>query len=308
MATLRRLVRWGLLILVVLAVTYAGLDRLPGDAVTSRGTSMTPAEIAQRRRELGLDQPLLARFLDWAGAATHGDLGVSLHSGVPVAGLLPVPLANSATLCVLALLIGTVLGTALGGVAGLQPGSRTDGALATAGVAVLACPEFVLAAGLALLFGTVLGIFPTVSLAPVGETVLADPIILGLPTMTLALICAASLSRAVRGVVAREVALPHVEAARLAGLAPAHILLRHVLPGCRVPVAQAVAVLVPATLGGAVVVEKVFGYPGIGSLLVDAVIARDAPVAMAVAVLLIALSAVGYATADLLGDRDRARS
>lgn len=299
-----RVVRWPALALGAVVATFVGLDLLPGDAV-SVAQSHTGADIAAaRRHDLGLDRPLLSRFLTWVQHAVCGDFGDSFQSGVPVTALIPKPLVNSLTISVLALVLGITLGIFLGAWSGFRPGTTTDTAVTTLGITLLSVPQFVLALGLALLFGTLLGILPTVSLAPMSGWAVLAPRIIILPALTLSLITLATISRSVRGVVENEMRKPYVSAAQSNGLSTPYILFRHVLPGCSAAVAQSIVITAPAILGETVVVEQSFGYPGIGSLLVSSVSARDIPVTMAISVVLIALAAVGYASADLIRSKE----
>ena len=160
-------------------------------------------------------------------------------------------------------------------------------------------PEFVVATGAVLLFASVLGWLPAVSLVPAGGSTLERPEILVLPVLTIVIVGSAMLIRLVRPVVAREAASAHVEAARLAGLHPARVLLRHLIPGALAPAAQASAVVVPYLVGGTVIVERAFSYPGLGSILVQAISNREQGLLMACALIVVPITVLAYRTADL---------
>lgn len=300
MNRLLRPLRWVILGVIMLAAVYAGVCALPGDVVGVRSPTLTAEAAAARRHQLGLDQPVAERFLNWFTGLLQGDLATSSQSGRPVAELIALPVQNSIALATAALVIGLTVGIVAGAAAGYRQGGAVDGGITTLGVIVMACPEFILGTLLALVLGTMTGLLPTVVLAPVGQTVLADPIVMGLPTITLAVMCAATLSRSVRGVIAREMRLPYVASAQMSGIAPTRILFRHILPGCVSPIVQASVTQLPVVFGGAVVVEKIFGFPGIGALFVNSIASRDVPLAMAAALVLMTVSALAYATADAI--------
>lgn len=184
--------------------------------------------------------------------------------------------------------------------AGLDVGGWRDQVLSSAALAAICAPEFVVATAMVLLFSSILGWLPAVSLPPAGGGVLSRPEILVLPALTITIVGSATLLRLVRPVIARQAATPHVEAARLAGLAPLHVLWRHLLPGALAPAMQASAMLVPYLIGGTVIVERAFAYPGLGSVLVQAVSAREPGLLMACALVVVGVTVCAYRLADLV--------
>lgn len=289
------------LILLVSLLMFVGLDLLPGDAAAqAQGLTGTAPSVAAQRSAWGLDRPVLLRYLDWLGGVLTGDLGTTLSTGRPVAQMLAGPLGRSALLAGLALVASLAVGIGAGLVAGLRADRPADRAVSVLSLAAVCTPEFVVGVALVSVFAAGLRALPAVSLVPVGGTVADRPEILVLPVLTLTVAAGASLARLVRPVVRTQAAAAHVEAARLAGLPGRHVLTRHLLPGAVGPIAVLAAMIVPYLLGGAVVVETVFGYPGLGSLLVTAVTAREPAVVMAVGMLLVLVTLVGYAGAELL--------
>ncbi|NJP43550.1 ABC transporter permease [Streptomyces sp. PRB2-1] len=293
------------------ALLFAALQAVPGDAATTLlGQNATPAELAATRHRLGLDEPAPVRYLRWIEGAVHGDLGASFQSGRPVAAVLAQPLLNSLVLAAAAFAAGAVLAVTSGLVTGLRPGSRTDTALSTASVAVLSTPVLVWASGACVVFAGLLGWLPAVSLPPFGGTPLARPVVLVLPAGTLALFGGAWAGRLIRAAVADAARLPHVEAARLAGLPRRRVLVRHLLPSALAPCAQALASMAALLVGGTAVVEQTFGYPGLGQLLVASVHDHDTPLTEGAALVVVALVTLGFAAADfsgLLADPRRGR-
>src|SRR5215470_17212083 len=266
-------------LIAVSVVLFAGSEVVPGDAASaSLGVNSTPAEVAAVRADWGLDRPLPQRYAGWAVGALHGDLGRSLISHSPVSALVAGPLADSALLVGLAGVATVALALLLGLAAGLRPGSRLDRAVSATAVLTVSIPSFVLAGLLVLAFSSTLGLLPAVSLVPLGGTPLDRPQVLVLPVLSLVLFGTAWASRLVRGCVVDANAAANVEAARLAGLPERTVLRRHLLPAIAPPCAQAFGWLVAGLFGGTAVVERVFDYPGLSGVLVDAVRHHDAPV------------------------------
>ncbi|MFD4365851.1 ABC transporter permease [Rhodococcus sp. NPDC058521] len=296
---LGRLLLGALLLFGVSAVVFFGVAALPGDAATQAAGLASPERVQQLQSEFGLTEPAWQRYLSWWHGVVDGSFGTSLPTGQPVSELLGEPLTASLVLGAAAGLIVLTLGTGAGIWAGVRPGSRPDRVVSTAALLALCSPEFVLATLVIVIFAKQLNWFPSVSLVPVGGTVLTDPSILVLPAVSLGIYAAGAMARLVRAAVRVAYEQPHVEAAVLAGIHPRLIVWRHVLPSAWGPIAQVSAQFLPYVLGGAVVVERVFGYPGVGSLLVDRVAARDEATVLTIVMLLSTLTVLGYVAADV---------
>jgi peptide/nickel transport system permease protein len=282
-------------------VLFAAAEVLPGDAAAAAlGASATPADVARMHAELGLDRPVLVRYGDWIGAAFSGDLGHSLVDRRPVAEIISGPLADTLLLAGVCALLTVVLALAIGIAAGLRPGGLLDRLLSGGAVTLVSVPQFVTAGILTLVFSSWLGVLPAVSLVPFGEPLLAHPEALVLPVAALTLFSASWASRMVRAAVVDAAAAPHVEAARLAGLSPARVVLRHLLPTAAGPCAQVFGWLAGTLVGGTAVVEKVFNYPGLSRELVAAVQHHDAAVLEGIGLLMAAAVVGGLLLADLL--------
>ncbi|KUJ68441.1 ABC transporter permease [Streptomyces albus subsp. albus] len=286
----------------LLALVFAAVEILPGDAAdatSERGESA--ADTARRRELLGLDRPVAERFLDWMTALPTGDLGTSAR-GEPVRDLLSGPFPNTLLLGGLALLATVTVSLALGCWAALRPGRAVDRTVSAMATAVLALPEFVVAVGLVLVFALWTDLLPAVTTVNAqGEP--ASWRMLILPVCALALPQIGWNTRIVRAALADEAKAPHVETAVLDGL-PAHrVLTRHVLPGALPAIAAGAATSTGMLLGGAVVVETVFNYPGIGGVLAGAVADRDTPVIAGVVVITGAVITGVLLLADLVRAR-----
>ncbi|MEV0198747.1 ABC transporter permease [Nonomuraea sp. NPDC050691] len=265
------------LLTALLALVFAVVEALPGDAADATSERGDDAgDVARRRALLGLDQPVAVRFLRWMAGLPTGDLGMSAR-GEPVWRLLSGPLPNTLLLGGLALALTVLAALGLGCRAALRPGSTTDRVISASATAVLALPEFVIAVALVLVLALWAGVLPAATTAgPDGAP--ASWTMLVLPVLALAIPQIGWNARIVRGALADEAKAPHVAAAVLDGLPPRRILTHHLLPGALPAVAAGVATSTGMLLGGAVAVETIFNYPGVGALLAGAVADRDTPV------------------------------
>lgn len=300
-AAATRLLGAAMLLAVVSVALFAAVDVLPGDAASQAlAGSGSPEEVAALRRELGYDRPAVHRYLDWVGGVLRGDAGTSAVTRTPVGPLLSDRAQASLVLGGAALAAIAVLGVGAGLLAGSRPGGRRDRVISAVAMTVTSVPEFAIAALLVAVFAFGLGWLPPVSLLPAAGGPLRHPEVLVLPAATLALYGGAYAARLIRAVVADVAVSPHVESARVAGLPEWTVLRRHVLPSVRGPVAQVLALLVPYVVGGALVVETVFGYPGLGNMLAGAVQARDAVQVEAAGMVLATAAVVGFVLAELV--------
>lgn len=282
---------------VTVVLAFWVVDMLPGDAATASFVTTDASLLALRRAELGLDRPVAVRFLEWLGGMLRGDPGLSA-SGIPVVDQIREPLMRTALLLLAAIPVVAVVGIGGGVLAGSRAGSRADRSTSLTAAVLLATPEFVIAVVLVTVLSIQLGLLPPVSLVPLGGSPLDRPHILVLPAVTAGLAVGAWLQRTVRAVVAAEAARPHVRAARLAGIPPLTVVVRHLLPGATGPIVQLSALAVPGLIGAALVVEVAFGYSGAGELLVTLIAGRDTlPVAT-----LVTVAAGVTATALLVAD------
>ena len=305
---LSRILLFAISLIFTCLLVFLALEALPGDAATQRlGLQATPERVAELTQQYGLDKPVLYRFVLWCAHALQGDFGTVLASGLPVADAMVGPLARTGVIFAISLVLVIVVGTAGGIFAGLHGGKAADKIVSTLALAVVGTPEFVVGFFLILVFATQLGWFPAVSLLPVGSGSMFDkPIIMVLPIVAISLIGACTLVRPVRAVVERENQTLHVESARLSGLPERRVIVKNLLPGIIAPVAQSAASVVPYLIGGTVIIESLFSFPGLGTLLVNAVLNREPDLLMACSAVVIAVSLAAFWIADGLG-RGRSR-
>lgn len=298
----RRVLRAIVLLLVVSVALFASVAVLPGDPATViLGVLATQSQIDALRHELRLDEPAPKRYLHWLSRAARGDLGKSVGTQTPVTELIGARIGATVTLGLIAFALVVVISLALGLWTGSRPGERADTAVSTASLLFLSVPEFVVAGLLLAILAFWLGLLAPVSLIPAGDGAIEHPELLVLPVLAVALPAAAWATRLVRASVFDAHRLAHVEAARLSGLGERRVLVRHLLPSALGPIAQAYAVLAGFVVGGTVVVENIFGYPGLGTLLVQAVAQRNVPLVQGLGLLMAAVVIASFLLADLVG-------
>ncbi|MGB0722518.1 MAG: ABC transporter permease [Gammaproteobacteria bacterium] len=274
---------------VVLVATLIHL--IPGDPVDAMlGESARAADRAALRESLGLDRPLWVQVTAYLRGVLTGDLGTSLLSHRPVANLLVERLPASALLAAAALLVALLIALPLGVIAAVRQGTAWDrGAMGFAMLGV-SVPNFALGPILILVFSLWLGWFPVSGNEGAGAMVL--------PALTLGTAMAAVLSRMVRGTLLEVLGEDFIRTAHAKGLTPARVVVAHGLRNALLPVVTLLGLQLGTLLGGAVITEAVFAWPGLGQLLIEAIQGRDYPVVQA-CVLVIALI---YVTVNVLTD------
>ena len=291
----------GLLTLFLVSViVFAATQALPGDPARAiLGRSATPESLAALRHQLHLGQPAVQQYAHWLGGILTGDLGRSLAGNEPVTKLIGKPVENSAFLMLIAALVSVPLSIALGSVAARRRDKPFDHVTSVGLLGLAALPEFVVAIALVVLLGTtVFHALPAVSLIPPQEAPWQHLKELVLPAAALVLAVTPYIARITRASMVEVLESDYVEMARLKGLREGPVLWRHALPNAVAPAIQVTALNLAYLAGGIVVVERVFGYPGIGSAFVDAVANRDLPVVQALAVII----AAAYVVLNLLAD------
>ncbi|OCC14048.1 ABC transporter permease [Streptomyces sp. PTY087I2] len=289
-------------LLVLSVVRFFATELLPGDAVgVAAGNDATEAERAEIRERLGLDQPAMSRYLEWLTQLLRGDLGRSLSSGRAVGDMLSSRFGYSLVLILLAAAAVVVLAVVLGLAAGMRVDSRLDRLLSAGTVTLIAVPEFLLASALLMVLAQHWRLLPAVSMVPPGDAPWAHPDLLVLPVTSLVLGGLGVATRLVRAATAAVADSPAVEQARLDGESGWALAVWYVLPAAAGPAVQGMAVMVSGLLGGSLVVEALFNYPGVGAELARAVAYRDVPVVQGFGLALAAAVLVVLFLGDLLG-------
>jgi len=291
----------------VVTLTFFLLRLAPGDPVELLlGPTATPAQIAAQRHALDFDRPLVVQYATWLGRFARGKWGTSIATGRPVVALLAEAVPATLELVGLSLLLSYLLGVAVGAV---QATARrpVDTTLSVATVTLFAVPGYWLGLMLVMVFTYWARALPAFGRAGLdsdflsGGAWLADRLRhLVLPLATLTLIGIGGTARFVRGAMLDIVGQPFVRTAQAKGLAPFQVAQRHVARNALIPVVVLLGLSVPALFSGAVFVEFVFAWPGVGRRLVEAVLARDYPVVMAGTAVSAVLVVVGNLVADVL--------
>ncbi|MGW3470831.1 ABC transporter permease [Saccharopolyspora sp. NPDC000995] len=298
---IRRVVAAVLSLVALSALVFAATDLLPGDAAdTLAGAQASQGDRDQLRTQLGLDRNALDRYTSWLSHAATGDLGTGLVGGRPVAAVLGERLPNSLVLTALALLMAVPPAIAGGLLAGMRAQRRSDRVISGGALVLAGLPEFLTVVALTAVLSTWLDLLPEVSLAPVGGRPWDSPQVLVLPALSLTLVGVATATRLVRSAVVDVLDAPYVESARLAGVSGGRLAVRHVLPNALGPAVQAVAVMFGGLTGGALVVEAIFNYPGVGYELQQAVANRDVPMVQGLSLALCATALVALLVGDVV--------
>jgi peptide/nickel transport system permease protein len=269
---------FGLLTLfVVSVVVFLATQALPGDAARAiLGREATPDRLAALREQLHLGGSLPSQYLHWLGNLLHLDLGTSLASRQPISHVIVEPLVNSSVLMLCAAVIATPLAIGIGTWSALKKDRPVDHLTGVVTLVLAALPEFVIGILLVLLFSTgVLHVLPAVFVATPGAAVWSNPAQLVLPALTLVLAVLPYIVRIMRATMLEVLDSEYVQQARLKGVPERTVIFRHALPNALGPVAQVVALQLAWLVGGVVIVEYLFRFPGIGFQLIDAVTNRD---------------------------------
>lgn len=275
----RRLLATIPVLVMVAVVVFAILRFSPGDpAIIMAGDGATPERIVQIRQTMGLDQPVIKQFFIWGARLLQGDLGTSLMSGVPVTKLIAQRLEPSLSLAVLTLVFSLVVAIPLGILAAWRQGKLLDRAVMGFSVLGFSVPVFVTGYLLIWLFAIKLGWFNVQGYTPLEKGLWPFLHRLILPSLALSTVYVALIARITRTSVIEVMGEDFIRTARSKGLGETGVLLGHALRNAAVPIATVVGLGIALLISGVVVTESVFNIPGLGRLVVEAVLARDYPV------------------------------
>lgn len=282
----RRLVQSIPVVLVVSFLVFGMVSLVPGDAaVAIAGDNASPEVVAELRQQLGLDQPFFQRYWDWLSHALRGDFGSSITSGRSVTSLITARLPVTLSLTLGAMVVAIIVGTFVGIVAGMRPNGAMD-KIANVGSSVgVAAPNYFIGTILVIVFAMRLDIFPPTGYVGVTDNPAQWFWHLVLPAIALGLAPAAVVARQLRQGVILERSSNYARTAKSKGLAPSQVVSRHVLRNGSQPAITALGLQLVLLLGGTVIIESLFGMPGVGLLVLDAVRERDFPVLQGVAMM-----------------------
>jgi peptide/nickel transport system permease protein len=285
---------------VVALVVFSLLYLTPGDpAQVLAGDTATPEQIAKIRTSLGLDERPHLRFASWLWHTVQGDLGTSIFSGEPVTHMIGQRLQPTFSLLLLAVLISIGVGVPFGVAAAARRGNWPDRALTAFTTLGFSLPAFIAGYGLAFLFATTLKWLPVQGFVPLSEGLGPWLRNLILPAVTLSLVYAAIIARVTRASMLEVLSEDYIRTARAKGVAPRRILFHHALKNAAVPVITIIGIGIATLIGSAVITENVFAIPGIGRLVVDAILHRDYPIIQGVVLMLSAAYVLVNVAVDL---------
>ena len=275
---LQRVALAGLSLLVVSALVFAITAVLPGDAAEAQlGQEATPETLAALRQQLGLDVPAAVRYWRWLSGLLTGHAGESAVTHMPVAAMFASRLPNSLLLAAITAAVAVPLALVLGVAAAMWRGSVFDRIVSAGAVAVVSVPEFLVATLAVLIFAVELHWLPALSSGVNFDSPAKMLRSFAMPVLTLCCVMVAQMLRMTRAAVIDQLKAPYIEMVLLKGATPMRTVLAHALPNAVGPIANAVAMTLSYLLGGVIIVETIFNYPGVASLMVDAVAQRDMP-------------------------------
>jgi peptide/nickel transport system permease protein len=288
-------------LILVSAITFLLVNYAPGGPGAVMRMDVTPEQREALIRRLGLDRPVPLRYIDWLGGAVRGDLGVSLSSNEPVAQRIGQRLPNTLTLALVALALSITAGIPMGVVAALRRNSLPDFVLALISVLGVSVPAFWLGIMLILTFSVNLNWLPSSGVAAAGmEGDVADRLThLAMPVLVLSTTVLPYVVRFTRSALLDVLGQDYVRTATAKGLTRVRVVFGHALRNALVPVVSIIGTLVPRLVGGAVVTEAVFGWPGMGRLAVEAANGRDYPLIVGITVVVAAVVVLSSLIVDL---------
>ncbi len=287
---------FGVSILITLGVEF-----LSGDVCSAvLGQAAEPATVAACQVQLGLDQPVHIRYVEWLVHVVQGDFGTSLANKREVAELLGKRMGNTLYLAGTTAIFAVPIGILLGVIAALYRNSVIDHTISSSTLATISSPEFFVAYVLMAIFAVKLGWLPAISNVDSSMGFWARLQVSALPVMTLTLVTVAHMMRMTRASIVSLLASPYIEMAKLKGLKPGRIIVKHALPNAWSPIIQVVVLNLAYMVVGVVVIEVVFVYPGMGALIVDGVLLRDMPIVQGTAMVFATAYVLLFLLADIL--------
>jgi len=299
---IRRLAQGAVVLFVVSAVVFAIVHAAPGGPALLNNPDVDPKMAKEMEKQLGLDDPIPVQYARWLGNAVRGNLGRSYQHSLGTAELLWARIPNTLLLSGTALLLAVVLAVPLGMISAVYRYSALDYAATVTAFVGVSIPVFWLAILLIIVFSVTLGWLPSSGMLTVGVPFsMRDRLLhLLMPSIVLATFPLAQLTRYVRSSMVDALAQDYVRTARAKGLPECSVLGRHALRDALIPMVTVLGVLTPRLLGGAVVTETIFAWPGLGRLAVEAAVTRDYPVILGATLLVSALVVLSNLITDFL--------
>ena len=313
-AVLRRIGLSLLILFFVSVLVFLATEVLPGDALDVFLTAddlltMEAEQLEALRHDFGLDQPALLRFLQWLSGAVVGDFGVTFMDKTPVSEVIWDPLLNSLLLGLVITMIAVPVALAIGSTTGYYRGRKPDAIVSSLAIIGYSIPDFVIGTLLIIFFAVWIPLFPALILVFADASVWELLKVSIMPAITVIIGHVAHLSRLLRAGFIEAMNCEFIERARLSGVPEKRIVFRHALPASVIPSLNSVALFIAGLLNGLIVIEKVFGYPGLGLQLIEAVDKREVHVVQAItflgAVLVIGMNLLADLSIIVLDPRVR---
>lgn len=293
-------------LLIISIVIFLGLQLLPGDAITRTVppdvyANMTDAQLEALRESLGLNRPLMVQYFSWLGGILTGDFGYSQSTGSNIATMLATRLPYTIELAFWGVMFANILGLLMGFLAAIKKNTPIDYCCTTFSVVGISVPEFFFGVVFILIFSLKLGWFPTGGRMSAGESGLFARVpYIVLPAVTLGIGLLATLTRYTRGSMLDVLNKDYIKTARSKGLSETVVNLKHGLRNALTPVLVLLCFRLPLLVSGTVVIETVFNYPAMGSMILDAISAGDMPVVMITTMVTAAVTLVASSLVDIL--------
>lgn len=297
----RRLITLVGQVLLVGTIVFLMLRLVPGDPARAvLGETASEEQIATMRHKLGIDRPVWEQYVDWLRNAIRGDLGTSIISGRDISQDISSRFGNSAELILISIVMSLLIAIPFGTIAALRRNQFVDFALSSIAMLGLSLPGFVVGTVLVLLFGLKWKILPQNRFVDIGDDPIAHMKLLILPSVTLAIGNAAVILRMMRSSMLEVLRQDYVRTARAKGLSESRVVRAHTLRNAVNPVVSLVGLEVATLLGGMVIVEQIFNWPGLSTLLMSGVISRDYPVVQGVVLVIAIVTIVVNVIVDIV--------
>ena len=286
-------------VLFVSGLVFVSVEALPGNVCTAYLQRLAQGpRLEQCIEQQGLNKPAVVRYGEWVAGAAKGDLGISLKKRRPISDIVGERFRNTAVLAGAAALIGIPLALVLGFWAGIRRDKPDDLIVSTVAMLAMTIPEFVTASVLIFIFAVTLNWFPAVTVVSPSASILEILPNIVLPVIVLAFVMTAHIMRMTRASVIEVMTSDFIQMARLKGVHDKQIFWKHLAPSALIPAVNVIALTIAWLLGGVVVIEQVFNYPGMGTLMLQAIYDRDLPMVQAIALIF----ALIYIVANLIAD------
>ncbi|MEM7335300.1 MAG: ABC transporter permease [Chloroflexota bacterium] len=288
-----------LTMVLVSIIAFVATEALPGDACTAYlGRDATEEGLAICREERQINRPIYVKYAEWVTAFVQGDFGTSMLGDRDIGEIVGLRLRNTAILTAVSSIVGIPIAIFLGVFTGLRRDKPSDVAISTTAIAAMTLPEFVTATVLIYIFSIRLDLFPAIAVMRTDAPIMDVLPNITLPVIVLVFVMTAHIMRMVRTSVINVMTSDFVQMAKLKGVPYWEIVFKHMLPNALLPSIPVIALTIAWLLGGVVIIERVFNFPGLGNEMLEAIADRDIPLVLAIAMLLAGV----YVTVNLISD------